>query len=86
LLHAADAIAATVALGERVRRLRTERGLSEQELAERCGFPNPSTVGSVEQGRHEPRLLTILGLCRGLEVSLDQLAGGLLPSREEEAK
>ena len=35
----------------RLRRLRREKGLSQQELAERCRFPGPWKVSRLESGK-----------------------------------
>jgi DNA-binding CsgD family transcriptional regulator len=56
------------AFGERVRGLRTAKGLSEGELAEKCGVPR-ATITRTEIGSKEPQLSLILSLCSGLGVS-----------------
>ena len=59
------------------RRLRDLRGseISQRELARRTGL-SPRTIGQIEQGRHEPRLGTMLALRRALGVaSIEELIG-----------
>jgi len=56
-------------IGEEVRRLRTERGLSQQELAERMGVTQ-SVVARLEAGGVEPRLSTLDRVAQALDVEL----------------
>lgn len=60
-------------------RLRDLRGteISQRELARRTGL-SPRTIGQIEQGRHEPRLGTMLALRRALGLaSIEELIGPL---------
>ncbi|MDQ2770548.1 MAG: helix-turn-helix domain-containing protein [Bacteroidota bacterium] len=59
------------AFGQEVRRRRTERHLSQEELASRCGF-HRTYIGQIERGERNPSLLNILTLCRTLGVSLPE--------------
>jgi DNA-binding CsgD family transcriptional regulator/DNA-binding XRE family transcriptional regulator len=72
----------TRAFGERIRDLRIEAGLSEGDLAARCGVAR-STIKKTELGRGEPRLSLILTLCDGLGVSPGVLMGDLLVASAE---
>jgi transcriptional regulator with XRE-family HTH domain len=60
--------------GSRLRTLREALGLSQSELATRCGLPI-DTLQNWEQGRSEPRLSALVQLAGCLGVSLDALAG-----------
>ncbi|HEX8411810.1 MAG TPA: helix-turn-helix transcriptional regulator [Thermoanaerobaculia bacterium] len=53
--------------GETVRRLRKERNLSQEALAERAGM-NADFVGFIERGENVPTLTSILQLARALGV------------------
>jgi DNA-binding XRE family transcriptional regulator len=53
--------------GQNVRRIRKERGLSQAELAELSGL-HRTYISSVERGARNPTVLTILVLCRALQV------------------
>ncbi|MDP9193368.1 MAG: helix-turn-helix domain-containing protein [Acidobacteriota bacterium] len=53
--------------GETVRRLRKERALSQEALAERAGM-NADFVGFIERGENVPTLTTILQLARAFGV------------------
>lgn len=59
-------------LGEKLRHLRKERGLTQQELAEKV-MVAPSTIGMYEQGRREPDTATLSKLSQVLHVSVDYL-------------
>lgn len=41
-----------------VRRLREEQGLTQRQLAEKCGF-HPTAVTRLEKGRQAPTLVTV---------------------------
>lgn len=70
-------------MGKRLKRLRDEAGLSQEQLAQRAGVP----VGSLrnyEQDRRVPRLDAAARLAKVLAVSLDTLAECLGSDRAEE--
>lgn len=59
-------------LGERLRELRT---VPQRKLARQTGL-SPGTISQIEQGRHEPRLGTLLALRGALGVgSIEELLG-----------
>jgi transcriptional regulator with XRE-family HTH domain len=53
--------------GARVRDLRKERGLSQEELAHRAGMHH-TYLGGIERGERNPALLNIVRLARALDV------------------
>jgi DNA-binding XRE family transcriptional regulator len=69
--------AARIAFGLRLRQLRSERGLSQDNLAARTDV-HPTAIARFERGAREPRLTTILRLARGLEVPPGALLEGLV--------
>jgi DNA-binding CsgD family transcriptional regulator/DNA-binding Xre family transcriptional regulator len=76
--------------GAKVRALRTNAGLTTDQLGQRCGLVG-STISKVEHGRPEPRLWLIVQICRGLGVTPNDLiemsrpaVGGDLTPRETE--
>lgn len=77
----------TIAFGQRLRALRAERGISQDELAERTGI-HSTAVGRLERGKREPRLKTILRLAEGLNARpgrlLDHLGARRLTPEEFE--
>jgi transcriptional regulator with XRE-family HTH domain len=71
-----DPQAASEAFGERLRKLRIERGISQDDLAYRTGI-HPTAIGRLERGAREPRLTTILRIARGLDIHPGVLVDGL---------
>src|SRR5215207_2467660 len=61
-------------LGERVRELRRERGLTLEALAERSGVSR-AMISKVERGEKNPTLVVAAKVAEGLGVSLSQLVG-----------
>jgi len=59
-------------IGERIRKLRKARGLSQERLAERAGIDR-SHMGFIEQGRRQPTIATLHKLTKTLNVSLSEL-------------
>jgi transcriptional regulator with XRE-family HTH domain len=55
-----------VIFGEHLRELRGKRGLTQVQLAERCGFPQ-ARISELERGGRTPNLVTILRLSVALE-------------------
>lgn len=70
-------------LGETVRALREQRGLTQEELGRLVGV-GQGMIGHIETGRRQPALHTAMLLARALHVSIDELmmdeAGEMLPA------
>ena len=70
------------AFGVRLQELRTKAGLSQDELAERCGL-KVSVITKAEDGRTDPRLSIVEALAKGLGISptslIKNLTGGDKP-------
>jgi transcriptional regulator with XRE-family HTH domain len=63
----------SVDIGERIRALRTARGLSQEEVARRTGIGLKS-YGDLERGRtKDPHYSTLRGVARALEVRVEEL-------------
>jgi transcriptional regulator with XRE-family HTH domain len=62
--------------GERVRHLRKEQALSQEEFAERCHL-HRNYIGSVERGERNIALLNILKIATALQVTPAQLLEGI---------
>jgi transcriptional regulator with XRE-family HTH domain len=67
---------AQLQLGERVRRLREERGWSQESFAHEGGLGR-SFAGAIERGEKDVRLSTLAKLAKTLGVSLSQLLKGI---------
>jgi transcriptional regulator with XRE-family HTH domain len=61
--------------GQRLKALRQALGLSQADLAERCGLKLDSVQNWEGKRGAEPRLSALVQLAEGLGVSLDVLAG-----------
>lgn len=69
-------------LGLRIKKIRCELGLSQEELAYRCGM-HASHIGFLERGHRNPTLDTLERISLGLDISLSELFDY---SQEPEAK
>lgn len=68
------------AFGERICQLRTERNMSQDELARKCGYTSDnarSSIQKIEAGRNDPPASKIQAIANALEVSLDALLENL---------
>lgn len=66
---------APLTFGREVRRRRGVLGLTLEQLAEKSGL-TPNYIGTVENGRRDPSLSTVLALAKGLGLSASELLGG----------
>ncbi|MGK8440709.1 XRE family transcriptional regulator [Ectopseudomonas hydrolytica] len=62
-------------LGQRLKRLRKAKGMSQQALAEECGWASQSRIGNYEADLRAPSLSDLLLIAPALGVSLAELAG-----------
>jgi transcriptional regulator with XRE-family HTH domain len=72
-VSAADVVSSEK-LGRRVRKLRRERGLTLEALAERSGVSR-AMISKVERGEKTPTLVVAAKIAEGLGVGLSQLLG-----------
>lgn len=66
---------ALLLLGRAIRARRQELGLSQERLAERCGFDR-TYISMLERGIRNPSLLNLIKLARGLETPVSELTKG----------
>ena len=66
---------------QRLRFLRTQRGLTQQQLAQALGV-SKSSVNMYERGEREPGLETLAAMADLFEVDLDELTGRTQPPPE----
>jgi transcriptional regulator with XRE-family HTH domain len=59
-------------LGQAIKAQRTSLGLSQEQLARRCGFDR-TYISMLERGKRNPSLLNLLRLAEGLETTLSKL-------------
>lgn len=72
MTHRKDRRPEAVRFGAVVRRLREERGLTQDELAERAGVSG-TYVGFVERGDNVPTLTIVLQLAKALGIRAAEL-------------
>ncbi len=61
-------------VGNKIRELRKNAGMTQSELADRLGI-SPSAVGMYEQGRREPDSNMLLKICSVFGTSSDYILG-----------
>jgi len=59
-------------IGLKIKLLRIERKISQQDLAAACNFEK-SNLARIESGRTNPTIATLLKICQVLDVSISQL-------------
>ena len=68
-------------LGQRIRNYRTQKGLSQDKLAELAGF-HPTYIGQIERGEKNATLESIEKISSALNISLSKLFEKLDSSEE----
>lgn len=68
-------------LGKQLQRLRTSRGLTQEQLAVNLGLSRPY-VARLELGQHDPSLSTLVRLAKALRVSVTDLLGESMSSND----
>lgn len=59
-------------IGQRIRNYRTEKGFSQERLAELCGC-HPTYIGQVERGEKNATLESIEKIASAMNISLSKL-------------
>ncbi len=60
------------AVGQRIKKFRNERKISQEELALSSGI-YPAYLGRIERGERCPTIETIYKVCEGLKISMSDL-------------
>jgi transcriptional regulator with XRE-family HTH domain len=74
----ASAIKLLKTFGRSVRRLRKQRGMSQETLAEACGLSR-NYISDIERGVRNPGLLVMVALAKALKVPLRELVEEIEP-------
>ncbi len=61
-------------LGQRIKELRLEKGLTQKEVAERLKVTH-AAIGNYENGKREPQIDDLILLADFFDVSIDYLVG-----------
>jgi len=59
-------------ISKRLKNLRTKRGLTQAQLAQKVNV-SPSSIGMYEQGRREPKNSILVRICKELNASGDYI-------------
>ena len=65
-----------VLLGEKIRARREQLELSQESLADECGFDR-TYISLLERGRRNPAFLNLIRLAEGLNLPLSTLIKGI---------
>lgn len=71
-------------IGEKIKLRRTERGWSLQELADRMGYANKSTVARIEAGAIDPPQSKVVKFAEVLDTNVADLMGWLEEQEQKE--
>ena len=63
--------------GERIRRARLVKGLTQTELAAKCGYSDPTTIYKIEKGKQDVPTSKIKLLCAALDIDFNYLKGDI---------
>lgn len=61
-----------ILLGQAIKDRRNQLGLSQEKLADKCGFDR-TYISMLERGKRNPSLLNLIKIAQGLETSVSQL-------------
>ncbi|NLJ41339.1 MAG: helix-turn-helix transcriptional regulator [Clostridiales bacterium] len=68
-------------MGDRIKRLREEKGLTQQELANLVGLDNRNSLSRYENGTRVPNPDIIIKLARVLDTTSDYLISAYIPDK-----
>lgn len=68
-------------IGERIRDIRKQKGLSQEELAERAGL-HPTYIGQLERGEKSATIDSLEKVTAALEITFEELFRHVQPSTE----
>ena len=64
--------------GKQLARLRKQRNISQQKLAELMGLDNSESISRYERGEREPRVSTVIRIAEALRLHPEELAGAFI--------
>lgn len=63
-------------IGARLKGIRSSKSMTQEQLSEMVGI-NPKYLSSIERGKENPTLNTVLNLAEKLDVGLDEMFSGI---------
>lgn len=73
-------------IADRIRKVRLERGMTQQELADALGLKSRSSINKIEMDTYDPGLKQIRRIARALNCDPDYLVFGQENDVDEEIK
>ena len=64
-------------MGDRIRKARQAKGMTQRDLAAICGYADSTTIYKVEKGLQDLPLSKAKRVCRALDVDFDYLKGNI---------
>jgi len=64
-------------IGDRIRQKRIQLGLSQDELAQKAGYKNRSSIHKMEKNLQRPQVDDLPKLAKALDVHVDWLVNGI---------
>ncbi len=71
-----------IAVGKRIKKLREERNISQQDIAGACNIEK-SNFSRLEAGNTNPTIYTLQKIAENLNVSLSEIVNFILPSNSK---
>jgi len=68
------------AIAQNIERFRKAAGLTQAELAEKCGWNSQSRIGNYEKGTREPKYDILVTLAKAMGVRVSDITGETRPS------
>ena len=68
--------------GDKIRKYRTEKGLTQKKLGELCGIAD-SNIRKYESGNQNPKIETLQKIADALDIPVNRLLAGKIISRDE---
>lgn len=62
----------TAELGQRIRKYRKERKLTQEELSNKCKL-HPTYIGQIERGEKNPSVESVYKICQALDIEITTL-------------
>jgi len=59
-------------IGSRIQNIRNKKGITQEQLSESVGI-NPKYLSSIERGKENPTLNTLLKIVQSLDVNLNEV-------------
>lgn len=72
-------------VGDRIKQIREQKNMTQEDLAFACGYKSRSTINKIEKGICETKLSTLKKIAKALDADPDYLVFGDSDDKQEEA-